>query len=445
MTAVEWGIWLIYFVLFTLVIFIYKNTKGNTHQYMIRGYLIKVLGGIAFASIYLFYYGYGDTFLYQRGANVMSDLMLSNPGDYFRLLWSNTSNLPKDLVMLTSQIQYSRGAEEWFMVKLLSPISLISFGSYIVMTFFMSLISFFGAWKIYKVFADVLPTKKKYAFWAVFLVPSVVFWGSGIMKDTVTLACINILINILYFTVFKRKISFLWLVPVPILLWLIFSLKAYIILAFLPALFLGVYSLVKGSIRNQVIRLISGPAIFFALLLVSYFGLSALQESSAKYNTENIEGQVRGFHTWHSDVGGSTYSLGDVEYTPIGVISKIPAALNVAYFRPYIWEARNPVVAIGAFESIVFLGLTLLAVYRYKFKLVREIKKSPILYALLVYCLIFGFAVGFTSYNFGALARYKIPVMSLFAFLILYLYENSKKKKTVSKPSGSDEATVNLS
>lgn len=43
-----------------------------------------------------------------------------------------------------------------------------------------------------------------------------------------------------------------------------------------------------------------------------------------------------------------------------------------------------------------------------------------------IYCLIFGFVVGFTSYNFGALGRYKIPIYSLFIFILLYLYQQYK-------------------
>jgi hypothetical protein len=45
----------------------------------------------------------------------------------------------------------------------------------------------------------------------------------------------------------------------------------------------------------------------------------------------------------------------------------------------------------------------------------------------LVFSVIFAFAVGFTSFNFGALARYKIPFMP-FYFIALFILADAQKK-----------------
>ncbi len=426
-TLIDWGIWIVYFTFLFLLVYFYRNSKNEIHyKYFIRGFLIKVFGGVVFALIYVYYYKFGDTFLYHRGATVLSQTLIDSPGDYFRLLFSENGNLPNDLSQFAESIHYSRTYEEWFMVKLLSPINLISFQSYLVSTLFMSTIAFIGSWKLFLVFRDILPSKSKLAFYAVFLVPSVVFWGGGIMKDTFTLFSINFIIYALYFSVFKKNFKPVLLLSSLILIYVVIQLKAYIVLAFLPGLFLGIYSFLKSSIQNSIIRFIAGPAIFVSLITVSYFGLSGISEGSTKYSTSNLEYQVKGFHSWHTDVGGSSYNLGEVEYSATGVITKVPAALNVTYFRPYIWEAGgNPVLLIGALESLILLFLFLLVLYKLGRKFFRVLKTSPLLYGLFIYCLIFGFAVGFTSYNFGALARYKIPVMSLFVFILLYLREKS--------------------
>lgn len=436
------GLWIVYFTLIFLVLWIYRNSKSEEHyRYFLRGFLIKVAGGLAFALVYVYYYKFGDTFLYHKGATVLSQTLIDNPSDYFRLLFSGHGNLPPDLSEFSQSISYSRTYEEWFMVKLLSPINLISFQSYLLSTLFMSLISFFGAWKLFLVFRDLLPDKARYAFWAVFLVPSVVFWGSGIMKDTITLFALNLLIYSLYFSVFKKSFKPWLIIVVMGMSYLIILLKAYILLAFLPGILLGFYVLVKGNIRNAAVRWVTGPLLFLAMILISYFGLGEITESSTKYSATNIEWQVKGFHSWHTDVGGSSYSLGDIEYTPLGVTQKIPSALNVTFFRPYLWEARNPVVFIGAIESLVFLLLFLTILYKMGFKFIAEIKKQPILYGAFIYCLIFGFAVGFTSYNFGALARYKIPILSLFAFILIFLNHRASVKRA-DKTQWSDPSSV---
>lgn len=436
-TLTDWGLWIVYFTLIMLVAWVYRMSKTEDHyRFFMKALLIKVVGGVAFAIIYVYYYKFGDTFLYHRGASVLSQTLIESPDDYFRLLFSQNGNLPPDLSEFSESISYSRTYEEWFMVKLLSPVNLISFQSYFVTTLLMSLISFWGSWKLFLVFRDILPSKANYAFWAVFLVPSVAFWGSGIMKDTITLAGINYIIYALYFTVFKRN-GDMWKLGVAMIVALIVVLlKAYIILAFLPGIFLGIYILIKGGIENYALRLLVGPALFVGLFVISYVGLSGVSETSTKYQAENLKWQVKGFHSWHTDVGGSSYNLGDIEYTPTGVVKKIPAALNVTFFRPYIWEARNPVVFIGALESLVILGLFIAILYKLKLKFIRYIKQNPLLYGLFIYCLIFGFAVGFTSYNFGALGRYKIPILSLFAFILLYVnYQANQLRESKNQSS----------
>ena len=408
------------------------------YKYFMNGFAIKVGGGVAFALVYVYYYGFGDTFLYHNGATVLSQSLIESPSNYFSLLASQGGNLPPELSSFADQIKYSRTYEEWFMVKLLSPVNLISFQSYLVSTLFMSLLSFVGAWKLFLVLRDMLPEKEKYAFWAVFLIPSVVFWGSGIMKDTVTLFAINYIIYLLYFSVFKKKFKPVSLILIVLLSYLIIGLKAYIILAFLPGVFLGLYALFSQSIRSPLIRYVFGPIIFVGLISSSFLGLSLVGEGSEKYEASNLEWKVKGFHSWHTDVGGSSYNLGEVEYTASGVARKIPAALNVTFFRPYLWEARNPVVFLGALESLLFLVIFIYIIIKFRHKFVSEIKKFPLLYGMLIYCLVFGFAVGFTSYNFGALARYKIPILSLFAFILFLLYHKAKTKGQTHKTELSD-------
>jgi hypothetical protein len=50
----------------------------------------------------------------------------------------------------------------------------------------------------------------------------------------------------------------------------------------------------------------------------------------------------------------------------------------------------------------------------------------------LIFTLLLGFAVGLTSYNFGALSRYKIPAMPLFAIMLVLLSNYSKIDKANS-------------
>lgn len=431
-TWVDWAIWVVYFTFIFVVLVVYRLSKTENHyRFFLFGFVLKVFGGLGFAIIYIYYYKYGDTFLYHRGATVLSQTFLESPADYFRLLSSSNGNLPPDLSEFSTAISYSRGAEEWFMVKLLSPITFVAFHSYLVLTLFLSLISFYGGWKLFLVFKDLMPKRENLAFIAVFLLPSVLFSGGGVMKDTFTLAGINIIIYGLYFTLFKRQVSLAKYGLIMVAAYVVFYLKSYVLIAFVPGLLFGLNALIKERLNNPVLRRSLGTLFLLITVGIIYTGPRVLADTSSKYTAAAITGRVKGFHTWHTDVGGATYNLGEMNYTPLGVIQKIPAALNVTFFRPYLWESSSVVVLISGLESFALLLFFVYVLYKLRWKIFRHIREEPILITFLIYCLIFGFVVGFTSYNFGALGRYKIPVYSLFVFLLFYLFGKVRDQKNL--------------
>jgi len=428
-TLIDWGIWLLYFTVIFTALWFYRHSKADDtiYKWFLTGFLVKVFGGVFFSLIFVYYYKFGDSFEYYRGAVMLGNTFLNSPSDYFDLLLSESShNHVGHLRQYTDSLAYSDSPEEWFMVKLISPISVLTFKSYLTINLFMSIISFFGSWKLFKVFSSILPKQKKYAFIASFLIPSMIFWGSGLMKDTLTLAGINYMIYILYFGIVKGNFRIIYLLGAIFWFYITFTLKSYIVIAFLPSVILTLYFKYKSHIQSQFLRAISTPIIFTLFLIIGFFSLKVLSETSTKYNANQLEGSIKGFHSWHTTLGGSSYNLGDVEYTVMGAFKKIPAALNVTFFRPYIWEARSIVVILGALESVLLFSLFIYILIKTKMNPFKFLKDTVLLKALIVFILIFGFAVGFTSYNFGALGRYKMPVMSLFAFLLVYVYTKQK-------------------
>ena len=427
----DWVLWLVYFVLIGLVLFVYQNSKYTQKDYrlFILGYIIKVFGGLSFVMIFMYYYGFGDTFLYFDGARTLSGAIIEDPGSYLQLIFSDAGNLPPRLSDFRELIPYSRTPEEWFMVKLISPLTFISFNSYLVLTLLMSFISFLGSWRLFRVFNDILPNRKYWNFAAAFVVPSMIFWGSGILKDTLTLAAFNFLIYEVYFLSENRKFSIRRILMIIICAYLIFKLKSYILIAFVPSMAFIFYRYLSETLRSSVLKFALKPFLIILFGLFVFFGLTYLGETSEKYSVEGLEQQAKGFHSWHTTTAGSAYSLGDVEYSFLGVVRKIPASLEVTFFRPYFWETQNTVMDVSALEGFLTFILILLVFIRWKFNRVSDLLKNGFLVGLLIYCLIFAVAIGFTSYNFGALMRYKIPISSLIFFILIYLNLDPVKDK----------------
>ncbi|MDX1348699.1 MAG: hypothetical protein R3279_00555 [Putridiphycobacter sp.] len=425
----DWLLWVLYlFCTFIVLWFLRLGKEKKNNAYFYLGFSVKVFGSLAFVFVYVYYYKFGDSFEYYKGAVSLSKALIENPKVYLELLLSDSAPVFQgQMSEYANGLAFSDTSEEWFMVKLMSVFALLSFRSYLVMHIFMAIVSFYGSWKLFKVFSSILPERKNIAFFSAFLIPSVVFWGSGLMKDTITLTGVNMMIYILYFGIIKKQFKLTFLCYFVIWFIIAYKLKSYIVIALIPGVLLTIFYNYRSKINSSALRFFAGPILMGAIFIVGYFTLLALTEYSEKYKVSQIKGNVKGFHSWHTDLGGSAYSLGDIDYSAIGVLKKIPAALNVTFFRPYLWESSNPVVFLSAVESFSFLLLFVSAMYATKFRIRSLLKDQNLLKGMLIFIFVFGFAIGFTSYNFGALARYKIPIFQLFIFTLFYLRFKAKK------------------
>ena len=155
--------------------------------------------------------------------------------------------------------------------------------------------------------------------------------------------------------------------------------------------------------------------------------MTSYSENAGKYSLDNWQNTLRGFHSWHEHLANtrdqSGYTLGEMEYTFLGVLSKIPAAINVTFFRPYIWEIRNVATLLGAVEALFFLGVTIFVAVKKRSSLISLVFRNKEVLFLLSFALSFAFIVGLSSYNFGALSRYKIPAELFYLFALVIIYK----------------------
>ena len=415
-----------------IIVNFYKNSKiekSPEYKYFTFGLITKLFGAVVLAFIYIFYYGGGDTTEYFKGGKILSNVLFEKPIDYFRLLLTSSGDFSPDLNYINKYIWYSKSNEEWFMVKIVSIINLFSFNRYLISNIYISIIAFMGAWHMFKAFNYFFPKKYLISFISIFLLPSVIFWGSGILKDTITLSALGLFFYYFIMIFFKNKYSIINFIILFIAGYVLIKLKAYILIGFIPGLLIGVFINYKNKIKNNLVRKVLSPIFLVGVSIFGAYTLISVMAVSEEYKIDGIEKRAKGFHTWHTTLGGSTYDLGKIEYTPIGILKKVPEAVNVTFFRPYLWEVDSAVTLLSSIESLAFLLLFLYTLLKFRIRWVTTIFKNKFLTLAFVYTIFFGFAVGFTSYNFGALARYKIPVLPFFAFILLYFYSEIKAKK----------------
>jgi len=210
-------------------------------------------------------------------------------------------------------------------------------------------------------------------------------------------------------------------------------LKSYIVYAFVPAAacyFLWYFINKIPTVKFKVFcfAALVGFGSIFSLYVVTNYG-DYINDSFIQLLIENAQGYQE-YHGYISTTGGSGYNLGDIEYTVGGVIKKVIPGINVALFRPYPWEVTNVLTLEQSIEAIFVLLFTLIVLIIVgPIKSIKKIFSDPLHIYFFVYAMLFLFAVGFTSYNYGSLMRYRVPGYLFYLIsIVLLLYPYRKPK-----------------
>ena len=432
------GYWFILMIIGIIISQAYYKNSSKA-RYFMAGLFLKLLGSIAFTLVYQFYYTAGDTFGYTRSSKVLVDLFWEDPEQAVGIWLQDAGERNMHTIEYTSEMNMYPYKNTYMTVRIASILGIFSFGNFYACSLLFGFLSFTGGWLLFLVFIGLYPNLEKWAFLSVFAVPSVVFWGGGIMKDTIIMASLGwITYGFYQFFILKNR-NFLWLFAVVLCSYIVLVVKFYVIIPLLTALFWWKGVLVyRHWKRDPNFLKIATFFLFVGILGFVYLFGNYILKNFNTFLAFVIQNAI-GYQTFHGALAeqgtvGSGYTFGEIDYTLWGVLSKMPASVNVTYYRPYVWECTSIVMLFSSFESIIFLLLSLYTLFKVGVvRCFRFVKEDAFLQASLLYILFLGFAVGFTSYNFGALVRYKIPCLPFFVFFWFVLLEKYRLYRQVSE------------
>ena len=131
------------------------------------------------------------------------------------------------------------------------------------------------------------------------------------------------------------------------------------------------------------------------------------------------------------EYGTNYFDLGDMEATWSSVLSKAPAATTATLFRPFLWECRSAVMVLSGLENLWLLVLCIGTVLRGQIVLfLTVVLRNPLVFMCIAFALVYGFITGVSTPNFGALVRFKIPLIPLFVsgiFITRYILQRRKE------------------
>ncbi|CAN5778957.1 hypothetical protein BH11BAC7_BH11BAC7_16870 [soil metagenome] len=428
----EWvmlGIYMLVIIAISFYVQAIHIKKEKIYRYYFWAVLAKVFSAVAFCLIYIYYYEGGDTVSYYETSRSLVNMGMKNPGNFMIEVFQAPSMT--NLLLFDRQTGYPWGymyfdSGSWFVAKLLCPFLFIAFKSYLVSTVLLSWFSFIGTWKLFKLLVRYYPQLPGRMAFSILFVPSVLFWGSGISKDTFTFAAVCWFIvgldGVFISKIHRVKSIIILLISAYVLL----SIKPYILICLLPGALVWILYTRISRMHSRFLKVAAIPLIYIFSVGIGYGVLSLLGNSLGKFSIEKmlVTASVTQKDLKQDYYHGSSFDIGDFEPTIGGMLNKAPAAMTVGLFRPFLWEARNPVMLASGLENFSFLLMALGVIGGLLFnvkKFLRILMDNPFLIFLLSYSILFSLLVGLSTSNFGALVRFKIPFLPFFVCALLLM------------------------
>lgn len=452
--------------------------------------------GYTFLYVYIFttFYGEGDRIQgdarhFMQDSEVLHTITVSDPGTYIQLIAGFKGDDPELLngpLAATNIWDYGDNGD-WIndnrlMIRLNSLLHFISAGNVYVHILFFSMLAFLGILLLFKAFEEHVQ-QKRFFFFALGLVPSIAFFGSGLTKETILIFSIGLL----FWTTMKLlKGSFripllagfllatalclfnkpyTGLVAIPFVLMLFVSRAAswkgaVLFVTALGVVLLGVLlsylpdkiNLVeKISYKQKDVMNLARGGVFFvndtAFCAVDYVhfehfdtvGNNQIRVNTATPGEYKLFGQ-KTFHPLVIPPSEKTYSIYLVSqpstsyfettaigYQGINLLKTIPECLLNTLIRPFPNDPGSILKYVTLLQNWSLLVLGIFAFVRHK--CCTPLERTWVVY-LLMASLILLLVIGWTTPVFGAIVRYKVPVDLFMLISFFILYSPTKIKST---------------
>lgn len=384
-------------------------------------FLLKCLSGILLGLIYTRYYtnhNDTDTFKFFTDSKIMFDSIYSHPHDFVRMFTGIDGKAPE-------LYPYYIKMDSWLntnlifndnktIIRLNSLFRFFSLGYYNVHVVFINFISFTGLFCLYKSFSSYCPDKKKELFILTFLMPSVLFWGSGLLKDGILISGFGFLIY--SFTIILRNgFSVKRILMLILALIILMVTKTYVLAIILPGL-LAWWMTYKSSSRKAIVSFL---VIYILYLTVAF----SLYRFNPDYNVAALiyykQKNFIDFGTLHK---ATMISLPIIECSAFSILKYSPIAFCNTMFRPFLTDVHgNPMILLSALENILIILMILACIISMGFKRMDPIVIFSIIFIVLLFVLI-----GLISPVLGAIVRYRIVALPCLMFVLIYYYDKAK-------------------
>jgi hypothetical protein len=277
--------------------------------------------------------------------------------------------------------------------------------------FVFGLLGFIGQLCLYRTFVRRYPSPRVRRWWQLGLLflPSLTYWSSGVMKDTVgffALGCVvysfeSLLERTTVWGVLRTAASFYLLLAFRSLV------APVLVVAFAPRLLDKLQGRpAAGSGRGSASIVFQLGLVLCSLVVVPLIGRIEPDYATSDLS-ETLHDRRETFRANKRDVDF------DFDTSWSGTMIALPEAVVVVVFRPFVWEAGSSVRLLFALENLVLLALALRVVWQIwrDPPLLWRLLYAPLFLPCLLFVICFSAAVGLAVPNLGTLSRYRLPML----------------------------------
>ena len=436
---------LAFLIVWFISLFKYKN-DDETRRYFFLGFGFKMACCLGFAVIYDFYYNWaGDTYSYFITSLDLGKVLFQDPNSYFKFMFemvdkTNINTLPHGLAYYPNFHDPSKYAVHRF----LSPFTIIGGNNYYTVNICLSLFLFLLNWKFFQYIRTKINCSDKAAFVCIMLIPSVGFWSSAIMKDSFTFTFNLVFIMCFAKLFFDRRIRISTIFGLILSAYILMELKVYILYAAIAGCMVWLGSGYVKRVKSTLFKFIIAPLL---ILIVAFGGMYALRfvGESVGGTFSDVDSMLSQASVTQQDLKqeyykGHSFDIGNFDGSLGSLISMGPKAIVAGLYRPFIFESGNAVMLLSGLENTALLLLTLYVFFKAGVKYtIKQILGNPFVSMCLLFSVVLALGIGISTSNFGALVRFKIPLIPFFALGWLEILFTKRKEAELAKASEEDE------
>ncbi|MEN8247561.1 MAG: hypothetical protein ABFS32_01410 [Bacteroidota bacterium] len=373
-------------------------------NFYLPGLLFKVLAGFSVGLIYSYYYTNGDTWVMYAEGIKLKTAAISSVDSFINIYFKS------DYTSI-SQFAYPIQPRAAFMAKILGLLAFITNNNYWLSSIYLSIFSFWGFWLLATNLYSFTGSKWSAVIPTLFF-PSIIFWTSGILKESVAIGAMAGVMSMVLKGYLKNRLSWeQWLVVIIGLL-LLAQLKYYYAAILVVAVISLFGARILLSVRSKWHWELLTVVIIF---IVTMSAASQIHPNlwPSRFLTVIVDNYYQ--YVQLSEVS-NVVVFKDLAPTVPSVLIHSPKALFAGLFFP-LWMSSFNILRLMV---IIENGLLLIAsIYGIRYFILPEVRDYRLLlFVSLLFIIVAAILLTFSAPNFGTLVRYKTGYLLVFVSIL---------------------------